>query len=313
MDGDFGVESPVFVGIRAVLSACGIGLIGVLALRFGILARYQGPDREALRDSIHERLRRWIDVLGLTALAGTLARLVAQHAAVFGPDAVLDRGALATLLMRSGWGRSWWLAAGSSVAITWLAPRLRGPRPIAWSALVLATLMFVISQPWSGHPAASPQPALAILTQTLHVISAGCWLGGLAFVTLLAIPAAARLSEPTAELPDARIAGLVRAFSPVALGATTLLVTSGAFTAVRNLGTVSALTASQYGRTLVIKLALVALVAGIGAFNWRRVLPRLGQPAASAQLRRSARLEIVVSVLVVIVTAILVATPMPGE
>lgn len=328
MDPVFGVESPAFVAIRAVLSACTIGLLGALTLRWSVVGRYAGPDAAAVRAAVDERLPRWIDRLGLAAVAATLARLVAQHAAVFGSEQALSRESLATLLFRSGWGRSWWLAIIAAVVVTWAAPRLRQRTSLAWLGWLgtaAAILLFAVSQPLSGHPAAAAMPRLAVTTQVLHLLGAGGWIGSLALLTFVAIPAARRIGraedrrgvdedrheEPAAA--DARVAGLVRAFSPTALAFSALLAITGLITAWANLGGLVPLWQHAYGRTLVLKLSLLAVTAATGAYNWRRVLPSLGDPESSARLRRSSRLELAAALLVLIATAVLVATPMPGE
>jgi putative copper export protein len=314
VESSFGVESPSFVALRAVLSLCAIGLLGVLALRWVVLVRYAGPDAQPLRDAVTDRLQGVIDGLGLVAVAATIARLIAQHAAVFGSEAVISVGTLGTLLFKARWGRSWWLAITAAILITWLAPRLRARSRVVWIACAVAIVLFAASQPWSGHPAAAPQPWLAISTQLLHVIGAGGWVGSLALLTVVAIPAARSLSLGAEnDAAEMRVAAMVRAFSPTALGFAALLGITGVWTAWNNLGGVTPLWQSVYGQTLLIKLGLLSIAAGTGAYNWRRVLPALGQPQASARLRRSSLLELGAAVLVVIVTAVLVATPMPGE
>lgn len=321
MDGVFGVESPAFVAVRAVLSICTIGLIGALSLRWAVLLRYAGPDAELLRAAVDERLRPWIDRLALVAVAATLARFVAQHAAVFGTEQALTRDALATLLFRSNWGRAWWLAITSAIVVTWVAPRLRRSTNTAWLVAAAAILLFAASQPLSGHPAAATLPRLAVAMQLLHLVGAGGWVGSLALLTFVAIPAARdpardvsrEASHAATGDPDARIAGLVRAFSPTALAFAALLGITGLFTAWGNLGGFAPLWQSEYGRTLAIKLGFLSITAATGAYNWRRVLPSLGEPISSARLRRSSLVELSASLLVLIATAVLVATPMPGE
>ena len=58
-----------------------------------------------------------------------------------------------------------------------------------------------------------------------------------------------------------------------------------------------------------MKLAILGVVALTGFYNWRFVKPRLGTDDATGHLRRSARVEVAVAVLVLLVTAVLVATP----
>lgn len=305
MDSVFGVESPAYVAVRALLSAVSLGLIGCVVLHGVVLRGLRASGAGELRSAVQGTLPRWIIVLGAVAIVGTLARLVAQHAAVFGSDVMPTGDSLHALLFRSSWGRSWWLALAAAIAIAG-SRRLRHRRD--WAVLAVGVLGFVASQPWSGHPAATETPLLSIGTQTLHVLGAGAWLGTLAALAGLAIPASRRCAEPRA-----LIAALVGAFSPVALTAATLVVASGAITAWENLGAVSALWSSAYGRTLSLKLAALAVTAAVGAYNWRRVLPRLGEAEASESLRRAMRVELASAALAVIVTAVLVATPMPGE
>lgn len=332
MGSEFGVESPTFVAIRGVLSLCTIGLLGALALRWVVLARYAGPNAGPLRAAVDARLPRWIDVFGVVAVAATLARLVAQHAAVFGVEESVSRDSLATLLFRSDWGRTWWMALVAAVVVTWAAPRLRRTTVIGWLVAAVAILALAASQPLSGHPAAAETPNLAVATQLLHLIGAGGWVGSLALLTLVAIPAArsldARASGRADEVagdaigdaagnaangPDARTAGLVRAFSPTALGFAALLGITGLVTAWDHLGGFAPLWESTYGRTLLIKLGFLSVAVATGAYNWRRVLPVLGEPHASARLRRSSLIELTAALLVIGVTAVLVASPMPGE
>lgn len=313
MESVFGVESPAYIAIRALLSLCSIGLLGALTLRWAVLARYAGPDAEPLRAAVDSRLPLWIDGLGITAVVATLARLAAQHAAVFGTDAMVTGQTLGALLFRSGWGRSWWLALVAAVAVTWIAPRLRSRSRLAWFAIAGASLLFAASQPWSGHPAAAEQPWLATTAQLLHLIGAGGWVGSLALLTAVAIPAASRIEGSDVGGADARIAGLVRAFSPTALVFAALLGATGLFTAWENLGGFTQLWQSVYGRTLMFKLGFLFVAVATGAYNWRRVLPLLGQPHSSARLRQSSVIELTAALFVLVTTAVLVATPMPGE
>ncbi|MGH7633417.1 MAG: hypothetical protein ACRENC_06785, partial [Gemmatimonadaceae bacterium] len=58
---------------------------------------------------------------------------------------------------------------------------------------------------------------------------------------------------------------------------------------------------------------LVAIVVAFGAFNWRVLRPALGDERAALGIRRSAARELTVGLLVLIVTAVLVALPPPAE
>ena len=140
----------------------------------------------------------------------------------------------------------------------------------------------------------------------MHVIGAGGWLGSLLMVLLAGIPVAVRLGEGQR---GPAVASLVNAFSPTALVFAGLAGATGVFAAWLHLGGVSALWQTEYGRTLLVKLAILSVVAGTGAYNWLRVKPALGDERGAARMRRSATVELAVGVLVLLVTAVLVATP----
>ena len=106
---------------------------------------------------------------------------------------------------------------------------------------------------------------------------------------------------------------LVNRFSTIALWSAGLLVLTGVTTAYKHLGQLSALWTSIYGKTLIGKLCLVAVVFSLGYYNNRRLKPSLGTEEAGRRLVRSATLEIAIAAIVLIVTAVLVNLPAPAE
>jgi copper transport protein len=108
---------------------------------------------------------------------------------------------------------------------------------------------------------------------------------------------------------------MVRGFSPLALGSFGTLATFGLLTAWLHLGELDRLWTTPYGKTLLVKLGVVALVLMFGAWNWRRQKPRLGSESAARSLRASAIAELVIASLVLIVTSVLVVMPdaIPGK
>src|SRR5690606_35381767 len=111
----------------------------------------------------------------------------------------------------------------------------------------------------------------------------------------------------------AGVADLVNAFSPADLAFTAIVAVTGVFSAWLHLDAVSALWQSDYGRTLLIKLAVLSVVAATAAYNWLRVKPALGSNEGGVDIRRSATVELAIGALVIAVTALLVATPTPVE
>ena len=58
---------------------------------------------------------------------------------------------------------------------------------------------------------------------------------------------------------------------------------------------------------------LLAVMAALGAYNWRRVAPALEGADGARRLQKSAGAELLLAVLILAVTAVLVATPTPGS
>jgi putative copper export protein len=146
------------------------------------------------------------------------------------------------------------------------------------------------------------------LVNPLHETAASLWLGTLFVLLVVGLPAVLR---GPADGRGAGVATLVSRFSPLALGAAALLGTTGVITAVRHLKYWSALWTTPYGLAFDVKLALVLCVVALGAWNWRRMTPRLGDESAAHALRRSARAELSFAALVLLVTGILVSLPAP--
>ncbi len=106
----------------------------------------------------------------------------------------------------------------------------------------------------------------------MHVLAAATWLGSLAVILRQALPAAART-----EGAHAGLAEVVRAFSAVALMAAIVIVLTGVAAALLQTTSLSQLWTTGYGRTILIKLVFVALLAAVGRYNWKRVRPTLGR------------------------------------
>lgn len=310
----FDANSPLYIAVRWLTFVGLLGAIGSVAFRLLVLplsARRALTATAMLYDSASRRaayVGLWMAVL--VAIAAAL-RLFAQSYALNGAGGVWDTELISALLSRTNWGWGWLLqAAGAALALggfTWAA---RGARA-GWGTAAVGALVLSFTPGLSGHAAASQELApLAILADGLHVMGAGGWLGSLLLVMVAGVPAAMRL-EPAVR--GKAVADLVNAFSPTALLFAAIVVSTGVFATWLHLGSVSALWESGYGQTLLLKLGVLSVVFGTGAYNWLRVKPALGSEEAAGRLRRSAVLELAVGVVVLGVTAALVATSPPME
>lgn len=192
------------------------------------------------------------------------------------------------------------LVLATVVLFTYLlaALRVRGAWPVAALAALALVLRNVARLQWTA------------VVNPLHVAAGGLWIGTLLVMVAAGIPAALGGVMPRDDRGHA-VAEMVRAFSPLALSAASLLVASGGVTAVRHLKRVDALWTTPYGVTFLVKLVLVVLVFTLGAWNWRRVRPSLGSEPTARRIWRSASAELAVAVLVLVVTAVLVSLPSP--
>ena len=284
--------------LRELLGFVGAYLsIGVAALRYGVLGPALGRDpadaaRIGLCQSIGRRAA-WLGLVGIVlatalAIAGA-ARfsamrhlpfvdvLIAGHAEgairlVCYAVAILGFGLVAV-----GFPAGWPMAAFGAVA-----PQLLGLVTLRWAALV----------------------------NPVHVLAGATWIGTLFVLMTIAVPSVLRADRPMQDRART-VADMVNAFSPMALTAVAVLVTTGVITAVRHLKFVAALWTTSYGEALMLKLCIVVAVLSVGAWNWRQVRPALGTPAASSRLQRSARVELLFAGAVLLVTSVLVSLPSP--
>lgn len=304
----FGVESPVYVAIRWVQYGALLVIIGTVTFALLVLPRVNrvsaaAPVAVMRRQAVHVGMIATL-LLGTTAILRLLAQSYALHGAPLMPDPAL----LGTLLRVTQWGRAWVLEVVAILIALVAFVRARAQRRGMWPILSLAAVAMAVSMALSGHAAAAPTLlTLAIVSDTLHIIGAGGWLGSLVVLLLVGIPETLR-SEASERWRTVSV--LVNAFSSTALAFAAITAVTGLFAAWMHIASLSALWQTRYGQTLLLKLVVLSLTAGIGFYNWRRVTPMLAAvPAATLRLRRSVAVELGIGIVVILITAILVATP----
>ena len=235
------------------------------------------------------------------------ARLHAQSVALAGLGGDGTGGVIGRILTQTVWGTGWLvqIAATGVAAIGFFMARRE--RAVGWTVAAVGALALAVTPALTGHAAALPSLApLAVIADAVHVASAGGWLGSLLLVLVAGMPAA--LAPGTG---DRDVADLVNAFSTIALRFAAALGATGLIAAWLQVGSFTALWESGYGRTLLLKLAVASAVLAIGAYNWRRVRPALGEKAGAALLRRSATAELAIGAVVLLITAALVGMETP--
>jgi copper transport protein len=269
-----------------------VARVGALAAALGALATVPiqaalstGLGADAATDTSILR-----DVIGSSLGTGVLLVIV---------GAVAVAGAVA-----GGRGRRGGLslsAAAPTAERTPSAPLVGGLTPGPLLALA-GSAVVAIGFASSGHTESTDPRAVMYAADVVHVLAAGAWAGGLALLaTDLRAAQRGHLSPAVAAVRVARFSALAAVVSIAAAVAGVAL----SWGTVRHL---DALTSTDYGRTLLVKVAVVALVGVAAVYNNRRLVPAVqrGVDRARELLRHTVRAELAGIAIVVVVTAALV-------
>jgi len=307
--GGFDAGSPLYVIIRWLQFAAILVLTGAVAFHLfvlGFLRKKQRPDSPMLRPA-SQRAASIGFYAALVLVAVAIMRLLAQSYAMHAPGSGFAPALMWSMIGQTTWGWGWLLQVLAAIAAMAGFSAARKDPSRGWRIAATGTVLGAFAPALSGHAASAPTlRPLAILADGLHILGASGWLGSLLILLAAGIPAAMRLEK---DHRSPAVADLVNAFSPTALAFAGLTASAGVFAAWIHLGTIPALWQTQYGKTLLVKLAILGIVTATGAYNFLYVKPRLGKLDGVKHIRRSATIEVTVAVLVLLVTAVLVATP----
>lgn len=200
-----------------------------------------------------------------------------------------------------------------------LALQVAGMGVASWAAglqrsslvVDLVTALAVWSPALVGHTRAYEPAALLVVTDALHLSAGAVWLGGLVGLALT-LPAVAGRPRDGALL--------LSRFSTLAGGLLLALSLTGVLLGWRIVGSWDRLFGETYGRLLLVKVALVGVVALIAAWNRFRLVPRVtdgvghdDRRRGSGLVRRAVVAEAALLVAVLGVTGFLTQKPPGGE
>ena len=280
--------------------------LGALGFRHGVLPPLAARGVQT-SDAADRARRLGRSFLLLYAIAAVI-RLYNESVAVRGLDLALAPAALVPMVTTTLWGVGWMLGLAGAFAL-WIGWTVSPRSVVIGTPLALAGgLAMAMSPALSGHAASSRHVGLSITFDVLHVAAASVWLGGLFMVLVAGMPAMRRVPNDR----DA-VASLVNSFHPVALFCAPIAVVAGLGTSWLRVGTWPAVWGTAYGRTLLLKLAIVLLVAGMGTYNWMRARRRLNAGGSVGPFRVTASVELLLAAFVLAVTTLLVTTPVPTE
>jgi putative copper resistance protein D len=315
------VDDPL-IFVRAVhfvatLTVAGAALFDVFIARASLRPPACGAE---LRAVIGRRLA-WIAWIGLvlTLLSGVAWFVLVAQSMSEEPFASVwsDGSVLQAVLLETDFGRDWLLRLVLIALLAGLfAAGLRGTqdsRGFLKLAIVLVAAGLAGTLAWAGHGNGGAGLAgnIHLAADFLHLIAAAAWVGGLLPLALL-LAAAGRASS----MSVARAASLrFSAYGVVAVG---VLLFTGAINTWYLAGSSRALTATDYGHLLLVKIALFLVMLVLATINRVWLTPALAndrgeKPARDAlwQLRRNVVIEIAAGTVIVAVVAVLGVTP-PG-
>ncbi|MFF7467644.1 copper resistance protein CopC [Streptomyces sp. NPDC008092] len=139
-----------------------------------------------------------------------------------------------------------------------------------------ALLAVGLALTWAGaeHASAGLQVPLAIPVAVLHLLAMAVWLGGLPALLVVLFRAPAGQEIPSA---------VVTRFSRLAFTAVAVLVATGVYQSWRQVGSWQALSTTEYGRLLTLKVVAVVLVLTAASFS-RQWVDRIVQDRATESL-----------------------------
>ena len=204
-------------------------------------------------------------------------------------------------VLQTRFGHAFLWQIGVAIVVGALAMMASRSRRLEFLPLFALLLIPTISA--AGH--ARTSGALAIFLDVFHVAAASTWVGGLAF-TILGLLLAGHDRWPLASRAVPR-------FSLIAVVSVATLIVAGSLRGYQEVRAFHGLWDTTYGQLLLVKIALVLPLLGLGAYNNRYAVPRLKKQIASVveqrRFLRAAGTELAIMAVIVGVTAVLVTEP----
>jgi putative copper export protein/mono/diheme cytochrome c family protein len=312
--------------VRAVNIAASAVTLGVPAVLVLVVAPLCTARQTAANEIFRRLLAPSLAVIAIALVVELVSGalwLFLQAASMSGrsPSDAAMFEAVETVLARTGFGHASLARLGFAVALALCLLLLRRARAERVPALLAATSLAgaggFVALAWTGHAAATEGTAgiLHLIADGSHLLAAGVWLGGL--VALAMFFGAVRAAPRAAAI---RVAAAVsRRFSPLGILCVATLTVSGIVNSWLLVGDLPHLLGTEYGRLLLVKIALFAAMVAVAAYNRTSLTPRIAAATrddamarwALAGLQRNCIVEAILGLAVVGVVGLLGQLP-PG-
>jgi copper resistance protein D len=211
-----------------------------------------------------------------------------------------------TFLFKTGVGRIAIVEIGCAVAVcfpavlAWFTRKTSSISNLALMAAAEIAAVGLATFPFNSHPVTLDQEVAGLLASIAHRLALAVWAGGLpALIMLIGV---GPIPDDTRRLA----AAVLRRFSRLATLAMGVILVSGVLLTWYLVGNFPGMIGTEYGRLLLLKLALHGGVLLIASGLQRELLPMLELKPSDATFRSYAnrvKLETVLAVLIVVIAS----------
>jgi copper transport protein len=267
---------------------------GVLVFGVGRPVTAAGPREPAPR--LDESSLRWLLLLSLSiSLGGLLAARLVRRASADGSgvrrctrlsaagavsgalcaaallaDQYVTSGSSLASLLRASYGEKWLLREiGFALLVNaaFMARRAPTPRSLRVAVTTAGAVCVCVGSALLGHSGTGKGLAITrVAADGAHLAAAALWAGTLAVLVVVAFPLLR-----TGKISSVGARTILRSFGWYAAACVSVVVVTGVYLASDVVGSVDAALLTTYGRTLLVKVGVVAGVGVLGVVNHRRV------------------------------------------
>jgi putative copper resistance protein D len=266
------LENPMIVTVTGGELIILAAAMGAVACNLWVLPsepRIEPPHLSNARSKLWQLLV--LCLIGFTL--GSAIELLLRTANMSDLPFVASFPEVGTVLFKTHYGLLWWWRC-AALLIAWIAWALHRRenlyRILSMTVFIaLAAIALTISA--SGHAGDDGILSVANIANSLHIIGAFLWGGGIIATAIIIFPILIRARTPAREL----IATASLRLSTLAGIALALVLIPGMYNAWLQIDNWHELWATLYGQLLVAKVALVAAMAALGALNRYRYVPAI--------------------------------------
>lgn len=165
------------------------------------------------------------------------------------------------------------IAPAVTIGVQRLADARFGARLRSAALALIGTMGLASTWAATGHASTGIQVPLSVVSDILHLSAMAVWLGGLAMLVLVVLRAPEKPKQA---------ATAVNRFSTVALTCVCVMIGTGTYQAWRDVGSLHVLFDQAYGRLILVKIAGLLLLIGLGYYARQQIASGLNASVAAA-------------------------------